>query len=89
MGDGLAKSIMNAYIVCYNTLIWLLFSRTDVILIKFKWFLFLLAGFCAIKQKWGEAEYSQLPNPAIQMYKMIDISKHKCQVLEDVKDLAR
>lgn len=55
---------------------------------EWKWFLFLLSGFCAIRQKWGKAENFQLMNPPIQMYKMIDISKHRCQVLEDVKDLA-
>lgn len=49
---------------------------------------FYIQVFCARKWKWGVAEEAQLLNPSIKMYKMIDTSKHKCQVLDYVKDVA-
>lgn len=41
---------------------------------------------CVYEGKSRKAEDSQMLNTPIKIDQMIDTSKHKCQVLEDVKD---
>lgn len=41
---------------------------------------------CIYEGESGKAEDSQMQNTPIKMYKMIDTSRHKHQVLEDAKD---